>query len=155
MKRMVHAMAGTLALLLVTAFLASTLYAELVMDQGLIAATKRLILYGICLLIPAMAVAGGSGFSLAARRVGGIVDAKKMRMRIIAANGLLIMLPSAIWLHMLASAGSFGAAFFLVQAIEIAGALLQLYLLGRNFHDGLKLSGRLRRLAPRQAKSAR
>lgn len=154
MKRMVHAIAGTLALLLVASFLGSTLYAELLMDQSLIAQTKRLILYGICLLIPAMAVTGGSGFSLAAGRVGGIADTKKVRMRIIAANGLLIMLPSAIWLHMLTSAGNFGTIFVVVQGIEIAGGLLQLYLLGRNFRDGLQLSGRLRRVPLHKTKTA-
>lgn len=154
MKRLVHAMAGTLALLLVAAFLGSTLYAELRMDQSLIAETKRLILYGICLLIPAMAITGGSGFALAGGRVGGIVDAKKMRMRVIAANGLLVMLPSAVSLHIPASAGRFEAVFFVVQGVEIAGGLLQLYLLGRNFRDGLKLTGRLRRSAPRKTKTA-
>ena len=154
MKRMVHAIAGTLATLLVAAFLGVTLYAELTMDEALIAETKRLILYGLCLLIPAMAVTGGSGFSLAKARVGGIVDTKKKRMRLVAANGLLVLLPSAIWLHVLASAGNFGTTFFVVQGVEIVGGLLQLYLLGRNFRDGLKLSGRLRRMAPRKTKTA-
>jgi hypothetical protein len=154
MKRMCHAIAGTLALLLVASFLGSTLYAELLMDQNLIAEIKRLILYGICLLIPAMAVAGGSGFSLASGRVGGIADAKKVRMRVIAANGLLVMLPSAVWLDMLASAGDFGTIFFVVQGVEIAGGLVQLILLGRNFRDGLRLSGRLRRVAPQKTKTA-
>jgi hypothetical protein len=106
-----------------------------------------LILYGLCLLIPVMAITGGSGFWLARGRVGGVVDAKKRRMRIIAANGLVVMLPSAIWLSMLASDRSFGATFFVVQGIEIAGGLLQLSLLGCNFRDGFKLSGRLRRMA--------
>jgi hypothetical protein len=152
MKRMVHAVAGTVAILLVATFLASTAYSELAMDGALIARTKRLILYGVCLLIPAMAMTGGSGFSLAKGRVGGIVDSKGRRMRIIAVNGLIIMLPSAIWLHMLAAERSFGTVFFIVQTIEIAGGTLQLYLLGRNFRDGLKLSGRLRRMAPPKRK---
>ena len=154
MKAIVHAAAGTLAMVLVTAFLTSTVYAELSLDEVLITETKRLILYGICLLIPAMAITGGSGFSLARGRVGGIVDTKKKRMRFIAANGLLVMLPSAVWLHMQASEGHFGASFFAVQGIEIVGGLLQLYLLGRNFRDGLKLSGRLRRAKPRKTKTA-
>ena len=154
MKRMAHAIAGIAALLLVAAFLAGTIYAELTMDEILIAETKRLILYGICLLIPAMAVTGGSGFSLARGRAGGLVDIKMKRMRMLAANGLVVMLPSAIWLHMLASEGSFGVTFVIVQIIEIAGGLVQVYLLGRNFRDGLKLSGRLRRIAPRKTKTA-
>jgi hypothetical protein len=154
MKRMVHAIVGTLALVLVSAFLIITIYAELTMDKALIADTKRLILYGLCLLVPAMAVTGGSGFSLAKGRIGGIVDAKLKRMRIIAANGLLILLPSAIWLHMLASQGNFGTTFIIVQIVEISAGIFQLYLIGRNLRDGLKLSGRLRRKAPRKTKTA-
>jgi hypothetical protein len=154
MKRIVHAVAGTIALLLVAIFFVASLYAELMMDAVLIAQTKRIILYGVCLLVPAMAITGGSGFSLAKGRAGGIVDAKKMRMRILAANGLLVMLPSAVCLDLLASAGHFGAIFMGVQTVEFAGGLLQFYLLGRNFRDGLTLSGRLRRRAPRKTKTA-
>lgn len=154
MKRMIHAVAGTLAMALVAAFLGGTLYAELTMDEALVLETKRAILYGICLLVPAMAIAGGSGFSLARGRAGGIVDAKMKRMRLVAANGLLVMLPSAVWLYFLAAEGRFGALFLVVQGVEIAGGLFQLYLLGRNFRDGLKLTGRLRRHGARERKTA-
>lgn len=154
MKAIAHAAAGTLAMMLVSAFLAGSVYAELTFDTTLIADVKRLILYGLCLLIPAMAVTGASGFSLGRGRPGGIVDAKRNRMLVIAANGLLVMLPSAIWLDMQASERAFGMAFFVVQFIEIAGGLVQFYLLGRNFRDGLKLSGRLRRAMPRIKKTA-
>lgn len=154
MKAIAHAAAGMLAMLLVTAFLTGTIYAELTLDEALIAETKRLILYGICLLIPAMMITGGSGFSLGRGRAGGIIDAKKKRMLGIAANGLLVMLPSAIWLNIQASAGQFGAAFIFVQIVEVAGGSLQLYLLGSNFRDGLKLSGRLRRNMSRKTKTA-
>jgi len=154
MKPVLHAAVGTLALLLVTSFLASSLYAEVMMDEALIAETKRLILYGVCLLIPAMAATGCSGFALAKGRVGGIVEAKKKRMRILAGNGLLVMLPAAIWLHMLASSGNFGTQFVVIQVVEFAGGVLQFTLLGRNFRDGLTLSGRLRRNASRKTKTA-
>jgi hypothetical protein len=154
MKTTAHAIAGTLAMLIVATFLGATIYAEATMDEGLILQTKRTILYGIGFLVAAMAITGGSGFSLASGRVGGIVDAKKKRMRVIAANGLLVMTPSAIWLYLRASDGSFGASFVIVQVIELAGGFFQLYLLGRNFRDGLRLSGRLRRFAARKTKAA-
>jgi hypothetical protein len=92
-----------------------------------------------------MAMVGGSGFSLAAGRVGPVVEIKKKRMRLIAANGILVMLPSAIWLYYSAAGGEFGTPFMIVQGIELAGGLTQFYLLARNFRDGLRLSGRLRR----------
>ena len=148
MKKIVHAAAGSLVLLLVLSFLSITILSELSMDADNVIFAKRLILYGVCLLVPVMAVAGGSGFSLAAGRIGPLVELKKRRMRLIAANGLLVMLPSAIWLYYAAARGEFGAAFMVVQAIELAGGLAQFYLLARNFRDGLRLSGRLRRKPP-------
>jgi hypothetical protein len=145
MKKIAHAVAGSLAMLLVLSFLTITILSELSMDAGNVALAKRIILYGICLLVPLMAIAGGSGFSLAAGRVGPLVDGKKKRMRLIAANGMLVMLPSAIWLYYSAVKGEFGSAFVVVQGIELVGGFAQLYLLARNFRDGLRLSGRLRR----------
>jgi hypothetical protein len=76
------------------------------------------------------------------------VELKKRRMRLIAANGLLVMLPSAIWLCYAAARGEFGTAFMVVQGIELAGGLAQFYLLARNFRDGLRLSAWLRRKPP-------
>ncbi|UVC07667.1 hypothetical protein IHQ71_21085 [Rhizobium sp. TH2] len=145
MKKVAHAVAGSVALLLVLSFLTITILSELSMDAENVILAKRMVLYGIALLIPMMAVTGGSGFSLAAGRVGPLVELKKKRMRLIAANGMLVMLPSAIWLYYSAAKGEFGTAFMVVQAIELVGGFTQLYLLGRNFRDGLRLSGRLRR----------
>lgn len=154
MKPITHAIAGTLVMLLIAGFLGATAYAELSGDGVLILDVKRSILYGLCLLIPAMAIAGGSGFSLADGRTGPLIAAKKARMRLVAGNGLIVLLPSAIWLYIQASAGRFDAGFVAVQAIEIIGGLVQLYLLGRNFRDGLKLSGRLRRMVSHKTKTA-
>jgi hypothetical protein len=145
MKKVAHAAAGSVALLLVLSFLTITILSELSMDAANVIVAKRVILYGICLLVPLMAMAGGSGFLLAAGRVGPVVGLKKKRMRLIAANGMLVMLPSAIWLYYSAAKGEFGTAFMVVQGIELAGGFTQLYLLARNFKDGLRLSGRLRR----------
>jgi hypothetical protein len=53
---------------------------------------------GLYILIPAIAATGGSGFFLSMTRKGRLVDAKKKRMPFIAANGLLILVPAAIFL---------------------------------------------------------
>lgn len=145
MKKVVHAAAGSLALLLVSCFLLATIASELSMDVGNVVLAKTAILYGIFILIPAMMIAGGSGFSLASGRAGPVIGTKKKRMRLIAANGAMVMLPSAIWLYWSATQGAFGASFMIVQAVELAGGVLQFYLLAKNFHDGLRISGRLRR----------
>lgn len=144
MKSIIHAGAGAIAMLCIVSFWTSTAVSELFLATEAVVAVKRAILQGMWVLIPAMAITGGSGFSLAGGRAGRLVDSKKKRMRIIVLNGLLIMVPSAFFLEHKASAGEFDALFYAVQVIELAVGLVQLALMGLNFRDGLKLAGRLR-----------
>ncbi len=145
MKPVIHAVAGATAMLCILSFWTSTAISELFLTEGAVVAVKQAILQGMLLLIPAMVVTGGSGFSLAGSRSGHFVDAKKKRMKIIAMNGLLIMLPSAFFLSHKATAGEFDTVFYLVQMAELAVGVVQLTLMSLNFRDGLKLAGRLRR----------
>ena len=106
---------------------------------------KQSIVYALWLLIPAMAIAGAMGMRLAKGSRNGVLGAKGRRMPLIAANGLLILLPSALWLNRMAQAGDFGSQFLLLQGIELLAGATNLWLLGLNMRDGLRLSGRLRR----------
>ena len=72
---------------------------------------------------------------------------KARRMPFIAANGVLILIPSALFLASKASAGSFDASFYLVQAVELIAGAANIVLLGLNMRDGLRLTGRLGRAA--------
>lgn len=146
MKPVIHAVAGAVAMLCILSFWTSTAVSELFLAQGAVVAVKQAILQGMLLLIPAMAVTGGSGFSLAGSRSGRLVDTKRKRMKIIAMNGLLIMVPSAFFLSHKANAGEFDTVFYAVQMAELAVGVVQLTLMGLNFRDGLKLAGRLRRV---------
>lgn len=65
-------------------------------------------------------------------------------MKILALNGFLVMIPSALFLHHKASLGEFDNIFYSVQVLELAVGLLQLFLMSQNFREGLLLSGRLR-----------
>lgn len=111
---------------------------------GAVATAKQAILYAMWVWIPAMAITGGSGFSLAGGRSGRLVASKSKRMRFIALNGLLIMLPAAFFLFRKAAAGEFDTVFYVVQAAELLVGAAQLVLMGVNFRDGLKFAGRLR-----------
>jgi len=143
-KSIIHATAGALAMLTVATFWTSTLVSELFMGQEAVKFVKHAIVYyGLIPLVILMAGVGGSGFFLAKRRKGRIVDEKKKRMPKIGANGLLVMIPCALFLNSKAATGSFDTVFYTVQVIELAVGLLQLTLLGRSFRDGLKLAGRL------------
>ena len=69
-------------------------------------------------------------------------------MPVIAANGLLILVPAAVVLDQWAAAGAFDARFYVVQAVELLAGGTNLTLMGLNMRDGLRLSGRLRRPPP-------
>jgi hypothetical protein len=130
-------------------FLASTLVTEVAGSPEAVARLKTLfVVPGLLVLVPAIAAAGGTGFVLSRSRPGGLAARKKRRMPVIAGNGLLVLVPAAILLDRWASAGSFDARFYVVQAIELVAGGLNLTLMGLNVRDGLALSGRLHRGRP-------
>ncbi|GAA4120046.1 hypothetical protein ACFFTN_28625 [Aminobacter aganoensis] len=139
MKAKLHAAAGTVALITVTCFWISTAAAELSGNAETIAMVKAAILAGMVVLIPAMMIAGASGFSLGKGWRSPIVQQKKRRMRIVAANGLLVLLPSAYVLAGWAEAGRFDAGFVVVQGLELIAGAINITLLSLNMRDGLAL----------------
>jgi len=147
MKSKLHAIFGAVAILCITTFWLSTVVSELFMDSASVAAVKNAVLSGMWLLIPSMAATGGSGFSLAKGRGGRLVGVKGRRMKIVAANGLLVLLPSAMMLASWANAGRFDSAFYVLQGVELLAGAVNFSLLALNMRDGFKLSGRF---APQQ-----
>lgn len=143
MRSKLHGLAGAIALLCIGAFWGATLVSELFLGEASVAAVKNGILSAMWLMIPAMAAAGASGFALGRSRKGRLVDLKMRRMRVIAANGLLVLLPSAFALAAMASAGRFDALFYAVQAVELLAGAVNFSLLVLNMRDGLRLAGRL------------
>ncbi len=144
MKSRAHAVFGSIALLCIFSFWTSTLISELFLAQAAIVTVKGAILQAMWVLVPAMVATGGSGFALAKNRGGRLVESKKKRMPFIALNGLLVLLPSAFYLHSKAQAGAFDTSFYAVQAVELIAGATNLWLLSKNMYDGLKLAGRLR-----------
>lgn len=145
MTRILHPVAGVTAMLTIAGFWLSTVCAELWGDAAIIAAVKTAIPWGFMLLVPALAATGGSGFVLAKGRRAGLVGAKAKRMPLIAANGILVLIPAALFLAFKAKAGEFDTVFYIVQAIELVAGSINLTLLALNLRDGLKIKGRLRR----------
>ncbi len=146
MTKTAHAVAGIVAIFLVATFWISTVLVEVVGDHAAIAAVKTAIPWGFLLLVPALALAGATGVRLAARMRGPVIAAKRGRMPIIAATGLLVLIPSALFLSFKAQAGEFDAVFYAVQALELLAGASNIFLMGRNIRDGLRLS---RRFTPR------
>ena len=145
MIKIVHPVAGGVALLTIATFWLSTVISELSGSQALIASVKTTIPWGFLLLIPALAAAGGTGVLMSKGSRVGLVGTKFKRMPFIAGNGILVLIPSALFLAAKASAGEFDTNFYLVQALELVAGGVNITLLGLNMRDGLKLKGRLRR----------
>jgi hypothetical protein len=145
MARKIHAVAGIIATLTIATFWFSTVVSELFGSSEAVIAVKSAIPWGFLLLIPALAAAGGSGFKLAGGRRVGLSAAKAKRMPLIAANGLFVLIPSALFLASKAKAGAFDTSFYVVQSLELLAGATNLTLLGLNLRDGLRLTGKLAR----------
>ena len=140
MTKIIHPVAGGIALATILTFWLSTALSEVFANAAVVTRVKTLIPWGFFILIPALMAAGGSGFRLARKMRGPLVAAKKKRMPFIAANGILVLIPSALYLSMKAQAGAFDAGFYTVQAIELIAGATNIVLLGLNMRDGLRLS---------------
>lgn len=138
--RKVHPIAGVVALATIAVFWTSSVAVELAGDAAAIAAVKRAILWGLLVLIPALAVTGASGVRLAGGAASGPVAAKRRRMPLIAANGLLILVPCAVYLDHLAQQGAIGAPFLAVQAVELAAGAVNMGLMALNVWDGRRMA---------------
>jgi len=145
MTKMIHPVAGTVAIITIATFWLSTALSELFASHAVIISVKTAIPWGFLILIPALALAGGSGVALAKGRRAGLIGAKFKRMPYIAANGLLVLIPSALFLAAKAKAAEFDTAFYSVQALELIAGATNITLLALNMRDGLKMKGWFRR----------
>jgi len=144
MPKQVHAAAGITGFLFILVFWTSTLLSEILATPTTVAMVKGAILWGMLVLIPALILAGASGMRLGGRRGDAPAQAKKKRMPLIAANGLIVLVPSAFFLASRADAGLFDLWFYGVQALELVAGGVNLALIGLNIRDGLAMSQRLR-----------
>ncbi len=145
MTRKIHPIAGAIAFLMIACFWLSTVLVELFGSDALITAVKTTIPLGFFILVPAMAAVGGSGFTLAGKGRSEVLRDKARRMPIIAFNGIVILIPAALFLAAKAQAGELDSTFYLVQILELIAGATNLTLMSLSIRDGLQLKGRFRR----------
>jgi hypothetical protein len=139
MKQVIHRAAAIMATLCVATFFSSTLLVELFGSIEAIRQVKSLIVFpGLFILVPAIALTGATGFSLAKQRSGRVINRKKKRMPFIAINGVLILIPAAIFLNQWAIEGNLNTRFYLLQAAELMAGAANLVLMTMNIIDGKK-----------------
>ena len=155
MPRILHPIAATTALLTIIAFWLSTLLTETMGSREAVLWLKTHLPWALLLLIPALILTAATGTARAKARHTPHITAKRARMPWIAANGLMILVPSALVLTSRTGQGRLDSAFYAVQGIELVFGAVNIALLGLSFRDGLRLTGRLGRpqggSAPRPA----
>ncbi|PXX50355.1 hypothetical protein DFR38_1022 [Aquitalea magnusonii] len=145
MKRNVHAIAGVLAFCFIAVFWTSTMVAELFFDHAAVASVKLAISYALIAFVPCMAIVGATGFAMGGKSTFPTLVAKRRRMPIIGANGLLILIPAAIFLCSKAQSGEFDRSFYTVQLLELLAGAVNLFLMAQNIRAGRQMSRRHRR----------
>ncbi|MCH9697850.1 MAG: hypothetical protein K0U68_07100 [Gammaproteobacteria bacterium] len=149
MKSKIHLVAAIVALFCIASFFTATILVELFGSEKSISTVKSLIVTpGLFILIPVIAITGGTGFACARYGKSRLIDGKQKRMPFIAANSLLILLPCAIFLNQWASVGLFDTKFYSVQGIELLAGAVNLILMSMNMRDGLRMTGKLHRNTP-------
>lgn len=145
MLKRLHPIAGIVGFLTILTFWVATATSEAFGSLPTITAVKQAIPWGFVLLVPALALTGASGFRLAGASADARIARKKRRMPIIAGNGVVILIPSALALAWLAGRGDFGPLFYAVQALELTAGAVNLTLMALNIRDGVRLTRRFRR----------
>ena len=143
LARRVHPIAGSLALLTMLAFWTSTVAVELLGSTDDIAAVKDAIMWGLLVLVPAIAATGGTGFVRAGRSKNARILAKKRRMPVIGAIGILVLVPCVLYLGLTTSPSGLGTYFHEVQAVELVAGAVNITLMALNARDGLRLTRRI------------
>jgi hypothetical protein len=142
MIRILHPIAGVVGMATIVTFWLSTVAVEAFGGPGAVLAMKTAILWGLLVLVPALAITGATGFRMGGRSTHPRIAAKRRRMPFIALNGLLVLVPCAVFLQARAAVGDFGGTFALVQGIELLAGAVNLTLMGLNLRDGLALTRR-------------
>jgi Na+-transporting NADH:ubiquinone oxidoreductase subunit NqrD len=138
--RRLHGFAAFVATACVATFLVSTIAVEMLGSESQVAAVKQGIVYGMAVLVPAIALAGITGARMAKGRVGRDVERKRGRMPFLAANGLLVLVPAALYLNHLAAERSFGSVFYLIQGVELLAGAVNVRWLMANVFLGRRLA---------------
>ncbi|BBB90952.1 MAG TPA: hypothetical protein PKA28_18460 [Methylomusa anaerophila] len=139
--KLFHQTTAAIAFLTIVSFLVSTLVSELIGDHNLIAVVKRTIVYGLSILIVCMPLLVVSGRKLAASYPNNpYVGAKAKRMKWIALNAIIFLIPLAVTLNYLAQNNQLNISFYSLQALEIICGSVNILLFGKMYTDGRQIN---------------
>ena len=134
--RRIHFTAALSACSLITVFWISTVLSELFLSHQAVANVKQVIAYALIAQVLSMAITGATGMKMGGKSKNKQIAAKRKRMPLIALNGLLILIPCALFLNMKASAGAFDSVFYVVQVVELVAGAVNLTLMVQSMKEG-------------------
>src|SRR3712207_5561014 len=111
MRTRIHAVSGALTLMLIAASFLASATVVVLQHPPAIVYVKRLIVYGVALLIPLLALSGMTGLALIGKRRGRLMQTKQRRLLVSAVTSLLILAPCGVTLYLLAARGQLHAGF--------------------------------------------
>lgn len=136
-----HKVFAIVAFVTIVIFWTSTLIVELFFDYKSITLIKSLIVFpGLFILVLTIAITGITGNIITKKsNKEELIKVKKKRMPIIAFNGVVILIPCAIYLNILASNGTFNSIFYSVQVLELLAGATNITLMFLNIRDSKKI----------------
>lgn len=144
----IHLAGSILGMCTLLLFFSATVVVETFGRPEEIIAVKLMIPWALLWLIPVLAVTGFTGARLARNERTGLLGTKLWRMKLIAANGVLLLTPVALFLARKAAQGRLDDWFYAAQSLELAVGALNLTLMALNARDGIRLTRRVRGAAP-------
>lgn len=141
----IHLLATATVTLTIIVFLISSLIVEINGNHDQIKEVKKAIFYSLPIMILFMPVLGLSGIKLAGTSNNKLISIKKANMKWIAVNGMMLV-ALATFLYFRSNFAEIDNTFFIAQFLEFGFGLANLVLIGLNTTNGLKLTGKLKKV---------
>ena len=136
----IHLAAAVGALALIATFLVSSAVTELTGSAGDVHSLRQRIVLGLPLLIGCLAAAALTGRRLARNSRAAVIRRKQRRMQVVAAIGIIMLVPCALILDARTAGASAGSVVIALEIAETLAGALNLTLLLLNVRDGRRLS---------------
>jgi len=138
----IHLAAAAGALAVISTFLVSSTVIEIIGDPGEVRSLRHAILLALPLLIGCLAASALTGRRLAGRSRAPVVRRKQRRMQVVAAVGLVVLVPCAVALNYLAGSATADRLASVLEITELLAGAVNLALLALNFRDGRGMTRR-------------
>ncbi|MCV2882184.1 hypothetical protein [Actibacterium sp. XHP0104] len=140
--RRLHPIAGVIGLLTIMTFWGATVATKIWGNPEATLWVKQAIPWGFLLLVPALIFAALSGRHLSRGWRGRMIERKRRLMPLIAANGVLVLMPLAFYLAAKAGQGAFDPWYHRAQWAELLAGAVNIALLITMARTGRKISRR-------------